>query len=120
MIRCDASFFQLFFHHWLYTRRCEREGILDFVPTTAAALGSTATYRDGLKSKKNYYMPQRIKSTYLKEFIDIVGPKALPINNYFPLKMYIRIICRQGRAFSLHYLGTFKLRVLIFNHSIGI
>ena len=78
-------FSNFFFHRWLYTRRCEREGILDFVPTTAAAaVGSTATYRDGLKSKKNYYLPQRIKSTYLKEFIDIVGPKALPIKDFSP------------------------------------
>ena len=82
MIRCDASFFQLFFHHWLYTRRCEREGILDFVPTTAAALGSTATHKDGLKSKKFTICLKGI----FKIFIDIVGPKALPIKNNFPPK----------------------------------
>ena len=62
-------FSNFFFHRWLYTRRCEREGILDFVPTTAAALGSTATYRDGLKSKKNTICLKGI----FKNFIDFLN-----------------------------------------------
>ena len=77
---------------------------MDFVPTTAAALGSTATHKDGLKSKKFTICLKGI----FKIFIDIVGPKALPIKNNFPPKN-LSTMTRFGRPLSLEKVSKIVL-----------